>query len=350
MLGTLGHVKTTLHIAAFVACFGLTACDDGPADDLGADRSAELEADADEALPSADAGDAADAADARPHGRDGKFSDRGGKKLSRLCDALECTDAQVAQLTEVMAKGKGEGPRHGPDDARKAANEALATAFRGDGFSQADLDAYGKAVTPHDNPRRDRLVTMATSVHAILTPEQRGKLADEVVAGKLGMLGFGGRHGGHEGKRGGDRQGKPEGEHQARRAGKLCEALACTDAQRTEVEAAFAKLPAPSKPDQAAIETFAAAFRGDGLSSADVEAFAAAMGAGHEAKQEAIGALALQLHGILDADQRGTIADRIEHRGLHALAGKGGRHGKRRGRRGKRPGNDAPSNEGLGLG
>lgn len=324
-------MKTTLHIAAIVACFGLAACDDGPADDLGSDRAADLEADADqESSPTAEAGPA--------KGLHGKRHRRGHgpKKLMYMCDTVECTDAQKAQLTELMLEGKSERHR-GHKEGRKAANEALATAYRGEALSQADIDAYETAVQPHGNPRRDRLVKMATSVHAILTPEQRAKLADEVTAGKLPL--FGGKHRHHAGKRGGKHEGKSPADRHARKAGKLCEAVACSDTQLSEIESAFGKLPAPTPPDQAAIDAFASAFRGDSLSTSDVETFADAMSAGHDANNDAMAALALQLHGILDADQRGTIADRIERRGLHAVAGKrGGKHGRKRGRHGKRRG------------
>jgi Spy/CpxP family protein refolding chaperone len=335
-------------IAALPLSLLLLACDNSPADELGeAARIADT-----------DASSVAGEAEPGPHGHDGARHGGGADKLDRLCGLVACTDAQRQQLTELVAANPK--PERGDKSAMKSANAALATAFRGDAFARGDIDAYQAAADAAHPSDPSHLIALATGAHAILTPEQRTQLGAMIE--KRGLP-FGGTRGhGREGRRGhgpdgeAGEAGKTRGV--ARKVDRVCEALACTDAQKPRVQAALEKLGdarPPAESHDAANAALGQAFASSGFGDADVEAYLTAQRAGHVSKSEGIAALALELHAILDADQRGTIADRVEHHGLRAIAGgkdKRGRKGKgKRRRHPRRPRGEAGSADGeRGLG
>jgi len=111
---------------------------------------------------------------------------------------------------------------------------------------------------------------------------------------------------------------------------RLCEKLACTDAQRVRIEGLAARLwserPEPTGDRGAANQALARAFGGDAFSTADLQAFHAAAGPDSEEMDALLVEAVGELHGILDTTQRATLADKIEKRGLPFM---GGGHGKR---------------------
>jgi Spy/CpxP family protein refolding chaperone len=350
--GSLEFVQKLL-LAALPLALALSACDREPADDLGtADRIAD-EADADEA-PEGD--------DAAPGLRDGEARHGKHRKLARVCEALSCSPEQQTQIEQLFAAR----PRHerGHDrEGRAEANAALATAFRSDGLSASDLQAYREATRRDGDDKAAGMTELATGVHAVLTPEQRSQLGTMIA--ERGAFLFGGKGGKHakHAKHAKPFEGGKAGaeERHARRAAKLCEKLSCTEAQVPRVQAALAKLQKPER-DDTAQRALGEAFATDGFGAGDVDTYLTALAARGDAHRDQMETVALELHGILDADQRATVADKIERRGLSAVVGgrKGKRHGKRhggkkgrRGRGGKRHGGDRPQADGpheLGLG
>ena len=73
-------------------------------------------------------------------------------------------------------------------------------------------------------------------------------------------------------------------------------------------------------------------------------------------RPEGMASTIVAIHGVLTAEQRATLAERIGERGPRALMGKGGKHGKhgKRGghgkRRGKRGGKPELADEGREFG
>jgi Spy/CpxP family protein refolding chaperone len=124
---------------------------------------------------------------------------------------------------------------------------------------------------------------------------------------------------GHHGRHGKGWHGPP--------SDRLCEKLDCTDQQRTQIDALFERPDRRERPDDsAARQALAAAFRGDAMSTADVEAYVNATRPATDRAAEHVEKLAA-LHGILTAEQRATLADEIEEHGFFG-GGRGGRHGK----------------------
>lgn len=117
---------------------------------------------------------------------------------------------------------------------------------------------------------------------------------------------------------------------------RLCEKLECTDEQLVRIAALTERLK-PERDERlkgdvvAANQALAEAFRGDAFAVADLEAWrAAAKPVGEEG---ALAPVVVELHGILEADQRDVLAQKIERHGLPFAGGKGKHHrGRKHGR------------------
>ncbi len=143
-----------------------------------------------------------------------KSGPKSGKRIERLCSKVECTDEQrtilLAQAAELHPAPKGD--REARKAERKAANAALATAFRGDSFSAADLEGFGADAKAKHEAKRGAKSAMLIALQEVLTDEQRAVVADmiaerglsSVVGGKRGKHSKRGHHGnrGPDGKRG----------------------------------------------------------------------------------------------------------------------------------------------------
>jgi hypothetical protein len=62
----------------------------------------------------------------------------------------------------------------------------LATAFRGDGFAGADVEAFIQAKRDMHPDIADAAMEKAENLHRVLTPDQRVTLADAMESGELG--------------------------------------------------------------------------------------------------------------------------------------------------------------------
>ena len=259
-----------------------------------------------------------------------------GDLAERLCEKLDCSDDQYQQVVELFdgERPRGERPDH------SAANKTLADAFRGDAFSETDVEAYTSAVRPSGD-RKAKEAGKMEKLHAILTPEQRGILAD-----KIEERGFFGHR--PKGKRG-DKDGRGA-EH---RVDRMCERLSCTDDQKNDLTAIVKD--AKGDPPEASGDvrkTMADAMRAETFDRAAVEKALEKGKARHTEREEARADALVAIHGVLDAKQRGQVADRMEEHGAGALMGghgkhrrhgKGGPHGK-----GKRHGKGKGKGKGKG--
>jgi len=135
-------------------------------------------------------------------------------------------------------------------------------------------------------------------------------------------------------------------------AERLCQELACSDDQRSQIEALFVaqkdarkarKAERGDRGDRKAKRAelnaeLAAAFRADSFDGAVLER-ELGDAVKHGARLDHAAELIVGLHAILNTEQRAQLADRIEargpwmlggkHRGHHGPKGKKGRHGKR---------------------
>ena len=155
------------------------------------------------------------------HGkRDGDKAERDpaerlAKKVDALCEPITCTPEQKTQLTSTF---EGIHQAHSAARTERQANKPdfkpLADLFRAETFDQAKVRAV---MAEHKADKQDRKAehgqefgSVLAEIHDILTPEQRGILADKIAADGLHSI-MGGGHGkkGHgkkgHGKRGPER-------------------------------------------------------------------------------------------------------------------------------------------------
>jgi len=139
-----------------------------------------------------------------------KSGPKSGKRIERLCSKVECTDEQrtilLAQAAELHPAPKGD--REARKAEHRAANTALATAFRGDSFSAADLEGFGAGAKAKREAKREAKTAMVIALQEVLTTEQRALVADMIAERGLGSI-TGGKRGKHSkrgkhGKRGPD--------------------------------------------------------------------------------------------------------------------------------------------------
>jgi Spy/CpxP family protein refolding chaperone len=219
--------KTTTAFLFAASLLFTTACD--PAEDPTTERAAEIDSPAD--------GEA----------HSGKHGKHRTLAAEQLCSELECSEAQTEQILQLFA-GKHEGRDEGDHEAREAAraesHKVIAAAFRAESFDVAVLD---RAKPDHEGDHDARMLEFATELHAILTPAQRAKLADQVEAGGpmflMGKHGKRGPHGEGPDDQHGPRGDAPDGvegprgdpaERVARQVGRLCEKVTCTAEQQAQ--------------------------------------------------------------------------------------------------------------------
>lgn len=292
----------------------------------------------------ADDADDAEAAPGDRHGdRHGKRHGKHGKAkmLGHACDMLECTDAQREELASLMPKRHHEGDKEARHAEKQALHAQLADAFRADSLDTDVLSDLASKMEARHADRRTDMIQAIVKGHAVLTAEQRAKAVDlvDTFADKMGK----GRHG-----KKGDGEGRMD-EHVSR----LCDAIACTDGQPEQIKAAL-KDSMPTVTDaekQAAKAKIVAALQADSLSEADAAALVDQFDAiRHAHKPEAMDLLS-ELHTILSAEQRETVAQLLETKGPRAIiGGKHGRHGKhgkkhRRGRKHRKGGDELSGDE-----
>jgi Spy/CpxP family protein refolding chaperone len=256
----------------------------------------------------------------------------------KLCAAVECTDAQRTTITGLLADGKR--PERPSDGTFATANGELAGAFRDPDFEAADLAAWRDAVHGEEGPKLAPATIVA--VHGALDARQRGVLADLLEDRGPGTF-FGKRGKGGHGK--GDKKGRGKGDK--KKGGKhgpefavesLCERVSCTTEQRTQITTLLEGARPERKRDEAADKKMAAAFRGDSLAVADVEAYLDGMKKHHEAEMTERDAAVVSIHHLLTAEQRATLAaDIAEHGPRGLIKGPGRHHGKRGKKGGEQP-------------
>lgn len=128
---------------------------------------------------------------------------------------------------------------------------------------------------------------------------------------------------------------------------RLCEALACTADQRVRIEGVAERLwserPGPKGDRRAANAALAQAFGDAGFSSDALRAYHAAVGPDEEEIEALMAEAVVELHGVLTAEQRATLAEKIAERGLPLVGG----HGPKRGGEGPDEGRGARLTERL---
>ena len=120
------------------------------------------------------------------HGSDdfeGGFGVR--RPLRFLAHRLELTDTQVAALARVLDELKTERAQAAVDGRRALAE--LADAVGADTFDASKAQTAGDRRVKSAERLRDAVLTALREIHAVLNPEQRGRLAYLIRTGALVM-------------------------------------------------------------------------------------------------------------------------------------------------------------------
>ncbi len=134
-------------------------------------------------------------------GQEGDAAKHAELEVERLCATLTCTEAQVEELGSIFTDAMAELAPPEPAKVDDALETRFAAAFRADALALADVEALLDATRPA-KPPRPAMDELLVSIHAVLTPEQRGLLADEIAErGPHAIFGGKGKHG-HEGEHG----------------------------------------------------------------------------------------------------------------------------------------------------
>jgi len=113
----------------------------------------------------------------------GRFGVR--RPLRFLAHKLELSEEQVVKLARILAELKTERAQAAVDNRRRLTE--LADALAGDQFDAAKVTAAGEK---HAETRQRVAAAIAKAleqIHALLTPEQRGRLAHLIRSGVIAL-------------------------------------------------------------------------------------------------------------------------------------------------------------------
>jgi Spy/CpxP family protein refolding chaperone len=110
---------------------------------------------------------------------------------------VTCSDEQQTKLETVVADAMADMVPPEPPQVDEAAKAKLAAALRADSLTVAELEPLLDALRPAKPDKHAQMGELLASIHAVLTAEQRGIVADELAEhGPRALMGKGGkRHG-----------------------------------------------------------------------------------------------------------------------------------------------------------
>jgi len=125
----------------------------------------------------------------RGFGGHGGDDDGGGfgvrRPLRFLAYKLELDEKQVGELAKILDELKTERAQIAVDDRRSLAD--FAESLSGEAFDSARATAAGERRVVSAQRLRDAVAKALSQIHALLNPEQRGRLAYMIRTGVLGL-------------------------------------------------------------------------------------------------------------------------------------------------------------------
>ena len=122
-------------------------------------------------------------------GHGGPEEDGGGfgvrRPLRFLAYKLDLDEKQVTELAKILDELKTERAQVAVDDRRSLAD--FAEALSGETFDAARATAAGERRVVSAQKLRDAVSRALSQIHALLNPEQRGRLAYLIRTGVLGL-------------------------------------------------------------------------------------------------------------------------------------------------------------------
>lgn len=150
-------------------------------------------------------GDEGEQAGKQGEGREFDPAEHAERKVEHLCELVTCSEDQQAKLETVVADAMADMAPPAPPTVDEAAKAKLAAALRADSLTVAELEPLLDAMRPAKPDKHAQMGELLASIHAVLTAEQRGIVADELAEhGPRALMGKG--PGGKGGKRHGKRR------------------------------------------------------------------------------------------------------------------------------------------------
>jgi Spy/CpxP family protein refolding chaperone len=127
------------------------------------------------------------------HGRHGAYEDQPGygggwgvrRPLRFLAHKLDLNEKQIAELARILDEVKIERAQAEVDDRRSRAE--FADAVQGETFDGDKAAAAGERRVQSAARLREAVIAALRRIHALLTPEQRQRLATMIRAGVLAV-------------------------------------------------------------------------------------------------------------------------------------------------------------------
>lgn len=119
---------------------------------------------------------------------------RGEGPLQRVCEHIECSDAQEVAIRDVFVQARIDSKDD--HEAIRALRRQLADAWAKDTIDEAELDALHERIATHERNIADRRHEAMLELHDLLSAEQREQVVELLAE--------------HAGKRGGKRGKKGE--------------------------------------------------------------------------------------------------------------------------------------------
>jgi Spy/CpxP family protein refolding chaperone len=137
-------------------------------------------------------------------GREFDPAEHAERKVAHLCELVTCSEDQQAKLETVVADAMADMAPPAPPQVDDATKAKLAAALRADSLTVAELEPLLDAMRPAKPDKHAQMGELLASIHAVLTAEQRGIVADELAEqGPRALMGKGpsGKGGKRHGKR-----------------------------------------------------------------------------------------------------------------------------------------------------
>lgn len=112
----------------------------------------------------------------------GKGKGKGRAKIEKLCEQISCSEDQARQITQVFEQLHIDvKPER---EAIRELREQLATQWKRDRPDEAELAKLADKIGAHERNIADRRMDAMLELHALLSAEQRAKVAERLL--KLG--------------------------------------------------------------------------------------------------------------------------------------------------------------------
>lgn len=107
---------------------------------------------------------------------------RGEAKLARMCEQISCTEQQREDIARVLKQLRQDSKAD--RQAIRELRKRMADEWKAPEVDERELAKLGDEIAAHERNVADRRIEAMLELHAILTPEQREQVAEQLLAGR----------------------------------------------------------------------------------------------------------------------------------------------------------------------